>query len=86
MGLTHRRLVQKDALVGGPWLDETLRPGDAGLHTEERLKQGKFAREPAWSVTGTVYFGLRVAFLFVVLDHKPVEVRFGVVGFEHLRS
>jgi hypothetical protein len=37
-------------------------------------------------VAGTVDFGLRVAFLFVVLDHKPVEVRFGVVGFENLRS
>jgi hypothetical protein len=37
-------------------------------------------------VAGPVDFGLRVAFLLVVLDHKPVEVRFGIVGFEDLES
>ena len=76
----------KDALVRGPCPDETLRPGDAGFHTEEGLKQSKLARKSAWRVAGAVDLGLRVAFLLVILDHKPVEVRFGVVGFEDLTS
>lgn len=75
---THRRLVLKEGLVRLASLDEALRPRYARLDLEEGLKLAKLLRKDTRGFPRPIDLG-RVAFLFVELGDKPVEVRFCVV-------